>query len=155
MTSETQRVANSGNLGRAGQAFDLALGVAATIPILVCAVLARLVPADLEMLVRTSAVIWASSLLAFFAGVRRGLIFSEAGGGGWRERITILAIFALGIAAMLFCSLIVAAVGLACVGGLDALSARRGEAPRYFSMFRSLQMAVCAAALVLVAVSRR
>ena len=51
---------------------------------------------------------------------------------------------------LLLVSPIVAAVGLAGIGLLDALAARRREAPGYFAAFRPPQMAACVLALVLV-----
>ena len=94
--------------------------------------------------------IWAGSLLAFFAGVRRGLTFSEAGGGRAGELATMLAAFGLGVVSLVLVSPAVAAVGLGGVGVLDAVAARRREAPGYFVAFRPPQMLIAVAALLLI-----
>ena len=145
-----RRISRSVELGRAKRGFDLLLGSSALVPILACAVVDWLAPAAPRLLVRTVAVIWAASLLAFFAGVRRGLTFSEAGGGRASELATMLALFALGVASLLLVSPAMAAAGLAAVGVLDAVAARRREAPGYFVAFRPPQMLAGVAALVLV-----
>jgi len=151
MTLPPRRVTNSADLGRARRLGDTALGLAAIIPILACAALAQLAPTTVPMLAaRGGAVIWSACLLAFFAGVRRGLTFSEAAGARLGELATMLSLFVLAVVTLVANSPAVAAFGLACVGLLDARAARRGEVPRYFRALRLPQMAICAAALILI-----
>jgi hypothetical protein len=126
------------------------LGIAAILPILAAAALVWSQPTGAGVWVRTLAVIWTSSLLTFFAGVRRGLTFSEAGGGRGGELATMLVIFMIGVFSLLLVSPALAAAGLALVGVLDARSAARLEAPRYFRLFRPIQMGVCVIALALI-----
>lgn len=125
------------------------------VPIVACATVAWLVPAAPPLFVRTVAVIWSASLLTFFAGVRRGLTFSEAGGGRPMELATMLTFFLMGVVSLVLLSPAVAAAGLAAVGLLDAWSTRRGEAPGYFSVFRPPQMALGALAMILVGLRTR
>ena len=150
MSRSAERIADGADLGRARRGFDLLLGTSALAPLLVCAALAWLAPAAAQPLARTLAVIWAASLLAFFAGVRRGLTFSEAGGGRASELATMLAIFGVGVLSLVLLSPVLASAGLAAVGVLDALAARRREAPGYFAAFRPPQMLAALVALLLV-----
>ncbi len=150
MTDTAPRIRRSDELGRAHRGFDLLLGSSAVVPIVAAAILVWFVPAGPAALVRELVVIWSGALLAFFAGVRRGLTFSEAGGGHVGELATMLGFFVFGVAAIVLLSPIVAAVGLAAVGALDAWSGRRSESPRYFSVFRPPQMALAVLALVAV-----
>jgi hypothetical protein len=150
MSEMAARIRSGGELGRAKRSFDLLLGTVALVPLLGCAALPWIAPGAPGLIVRTLSVIWASSLIAFFAGVRRGLTFSEAGGGRAGELATMLGLFFTGVASMLLCSPLLAALGLAAVGVLDAVAGRRLEAPPYFSAFRPVQMAVGALALLLV-----
>jgi hypothetical protein len=145
-----RRIAGSAELGRAHMGWDIALGLSALAPLFLCAGLAFLGPYVPALIPRTLSVMWSACLLAFFAGVRRGLGFSEAGGAGRGEIATLLGLFALAVAAMMFCSPALAAVGLVCVGALDAWAARRGETPAYFTAFRPIQMALAAAAMLVV-----
>jgi hypothetical protein len=150
MTDIAQRIQSPGALGRAHRGVDLCLGVAATLPLVAAAAFVCLEPAGASVWVRTLAVIWSSSLLTFFAGVRRGLTFSEAGGGRAVELATMLGVFMVGVFSLVLVSPAMGAAGLAAVGLLDARSAVRLEAPRYFRLFRPVQMGACVIALALV-----
>jgi hypothetical protein len=150
MTDFAPRVTRSADLGRARRSLDLAFGSAAAVPLVAAAVGVWLVAPELALVLRTWAVIWAAGLLTFFAGVRRGLTFSEAGGGRATELATMFGLFALGMLAMVLCSAAIAAAGLAAVGVLDAVAGRRREAPGYFAAFRPWQMGLCALAMVAV-----
>ena len=75
--------------------------------------------------------------------------------GGRGELVTMLTVFFAGVLTLLLQSLWIGAVGIAAVGVLDAMAARRLETPDYFAMLRPLQMVVGAAALVLAAVALR
>ena len=147
MTDKAPRIRRSADLGRARRGFDLLLGSSAVVPILGAAIFAWSAPSGPAYVVRALSVIWSGSLLAFFAGVRRGLTFSEAGGGRPGELMTMLGFFACGVVSIVLLSPVVAAAGLAAVGALDAWSARRSESPRYFSLFRPPQMALAVLAL--------
>jgi hypothetical protein len=150
MTDVAQRIRSADALGRARRGLDLCLGVAATVPLLAAAAFVCAQPAGASAWVRTLAVIWASSLLTFFAGVRRGLTFSEAGGGQGAELVAMLFVFIIGVLSLVLVSPALGAAGLASVGWLDARAGARLEAPRYFRVFRPIQMAACVIALVLI-----
>jgi hypothetical protein len=152
MANVAGRIRRSEDLGRAKRGIDLLLGSVSVVPLVGLAVLAWTAPEIPAVFIRTLAVIWAGSLLAFFAGVRRGLTFSEAGGGRASELLTMLGFFFLGVVSLILLSPILAALGVAGVGVLDAVAGRRREAPRYFSVFRPPQMALGALALVLIAI---
>jgi hypothetical protein len=150
MDSAPRRISFNSQLGKAGKHVDALLGVAAIVPILAFAGLSLFHSGIPPYVVRATSVIWSAGLLTFFAGVRRGLTFSEAEGGRLVEIATMLLLFIWGIASMVSCSPMVAACGFIVVGILDLLVARRGEAPSYFIIFRPLQMLVGAIALVVV-----
>jgi hypothetical protein len=150
MTDIAHRIQSSSALGRAHRGLDLCLGVAAIVPLLAAAAFVGWRPAGASPWVRTLAVIWTSSLLTFFAGVRRGLTFSEAGGGRGGALVAMLVVFLIGVMTLVLVSPALGAAGLATVGWLDARSATRLEAPRYFRIFRPIQLGVCVIALVLI-----
>ena len=142
------RVARSDDLGRAGRPIDLLLGWSAVVPVALLAAAASAFPdGDGPAWTRTLAAIWSGALLAFFSGVRRGLSFSEAAGARPAEIGAFLAVFALGVLTLLFRSPAVGAVGLAATAVLDALAARRREAPVYFGVFRPVQLGLAALGL--------
>lgn len=145
-----ERIVRARDLGRAHRALDVALGISAAIPLVVAAAVIWLVPPAGAVLVRLLAVVWTASLLTFFAGVRRGLSFSEAGGARPAEVATLLGLFSIGVVTLVLGSPAVGAFGLALLGVLDAAAAKRLQAPRYFQVFRPLQSAVCVAALAIV-----
>ena len=151
MTHVAHRITRNADLGRARRSFDLLLGSAAVVPLVALAALAWSTSAIPALFIRALAVIWTGSLLTFFAGVRRGLTFSEAGGGRASELATMLGFFFLGIASLVLVSPWLAALGLAAVGVFDAWAGRRREAPGYFSVFRPPQMALGVAAMVAIA----
>ena len=152
MERVTHRIETDAALGRARRGQDIALGALALLPLFGGAALSFASGAVAGIIPGTLTVIWASALLAFFAGVRRGLSFSEAGGASAGEIATMLALFAVAIISMLFCSPVLAALGLIMVGMLDTLAARRGEAPAYFTTFRPIQMGLGAMAMLVVQV---
>jgi hypothetical protein len=147
--SAADRITSSQDLGRAHRSFDLFLGTAALVPVAGAAVDVWLFRPGAGV-VAALASLWSGALLVFFAGVRRGLTFSEAGGGRPLELASMLWLFAIGMAAILLQSALLGAVGFASVGVLDALSARKAEAPAYFKVFRPVQMTLAAAALLAI-----
>ena len=151
MADTAPRITRSADLGRAKRGVDLLLGSVSVVPLVALAALDWTPSPVPPVFLRTLAVIWAGCLLSFFAGVRRGLTFSEAGGGRPGELLSMLGFFFLGIASLVLLSPGLAALGLAAVGGFDAWSGRRREAPSYFSVFRPPQMALGAAAMLAIA----
>ncbi len=146
------RVTRSEDLGRAGRAVDLVLGWSAILPVMFLAWAAwAFREGDGPTWVSTLAAIWSGALLAFFSGVRRGLSFSEATGARPAEIATLLALFAAGVLTLLFRSPALGAAGLALTAVLDALAARRREAPVYFGVFRPVQLGLAAVGLAWIA----
>lgn len=147
------RVTRSRDLGRAGRPVDLVLGWSAVIPIAFLTWAAATVRGEAEAsaIVRTLAAIWAGALLAFFGGVRRGLSFSEAAGARATELVTLLTLFGAGVLTLLFRSPGLGAAGLVLTAVVDALAARRREAPVYFGLFRPVQLGLGALGLAIVA----
>ncbi len=138
------------DLGRAGKGVDLALGVLAIVPLLLLAWAAFAARAEEVPIVKTAAVIWTGCLLAFLAGVRRGLSFSEADGARPTEIASFLALFGVAVLTLLFRSPGLGVGGLALVAVLDGAAAGAGQAPPSFRLLRPAQMIVACLALVLV-----
>lgn len=151
MTAETaMRITRARDLGRRGRGLDVALGLAAIVPIVILDWAAAQAQGEALAAVRAAATIWGGCLLAFLAGVRRGLIFSEAGGARAGEIASFLGVFAVALVMLLFRSPTLGALGLAVVGVLDRVAARRGQAPRSFRLLRPLQMGVGALGLLFI-----
>jgi hypothetical protein len=155
MRDHADRIRDSADLGRAGRGEDLLLGSLAIVPLILGAGTVWLFP-SLTALISAAATAWSGALLTFFAGVRRGLTFSEAGGAKPREIASMLWLFGLGVGALWLragpLALGLAILGFASVAALDVMAARRLEAPRYFRLFRPTQLAVAIGALcVLIA----
>jgi hypothetical protein len=154
MTERADRIADGRALGAAKRGEGLLLGSAAVAPLALAAGAVWLTPPMIAEQLSIAAIGWSGALLAFLAGVRRGLTFSEAGGAAWREIATMLFVFAPGVAT-LWRHAGAAAIGLAMLGfiaviAFDVRAARRLQAPPYFRLFRPLQMAAALAALAVL-----
>lgn len=117
-------------------------------------------------LVADLAMIWAAAILAFLAGVRRGLSFRTMNGPTAAQIVTMFVLFVLAAASLYVLSLsigtaavpprliaallLLAGYGLLLVG--DPIAARRGEAPLYFQRLRPVQMLVPVASLLSIAI---
>lgn len=145
--AHAERIVRAEDLGRDRAGLDAALGSLAVVPLLGAALDVWLFGMAQDVMVALS-IVWSGALLAFFGGVRRGLAFSEVGGGGVFELTTLLGLFALGVATLLFTSLLIAGFGFILLAILDVRAARRLEAPGYFKLFRPIQMTVAALALL-------
>ena len=100
-----QRISDSADLGRRNRSFDIALGSVAVLPIIGASIDVWIAgPEALE--VKTLAIEWSGGLLMFFAGVRRGLTFSEVSGGSPFELATMVWLFCLGMAALILISIL-------------------------------------------------
>jgi hypothetical protein len=150
MSNLTQRIRSGAELGASKRGVDLALGVAAMGPIIIVGLAVWLIPQSTGVPIAILAVMWSGALLAFFAGVRRGLTFSERGGARLSELSSMLWLFGLGVLTLIFESPLIGAIGFASLAVLDSLAARRLQAPTYFERFRPAQMAVAVAGLVLI-----
>ncbi len=148
--SRSRRITKGADLGRTHRWLDLILGVSALVPLFGAAVDVWLTASDVSF-ISSLAMLWSGALLAFFAGVRRGLTFSEAGGARPFELISMLWLFVMGAATVILESAATAVVGFMSVGVLDVVAARAEEAPPYFRLFRPVQMAfasLCLCAIV-------
>ncbi len=139
----SERVAASAGLGQGDRALDMWLGWLALIPPPVFALAAWVAPVGGLRAAAVAAVLaWGGALLAFWAGVRRGLSFSERRGAALEEMAAFLLLFGVAVVGMVLRWPLVLAGGFVAAGALDARAARRGEAPRYFRRLRPAQAAV-------------
>ena len=99
-------------------------------------------------------VVWGAAILAFLAGVRRGLSFRTEGGPMASQIVTMFGLFVvalMSLVAIVHGSAVVAVtlllVGFLALMILDPIAARRGEAPLFFARLRPPQMAVAMVSL--------
>lgn len=123
-------------------------------PLVVAALAVWWLDVHLAAVARDIGVIWAGALLAFFAGVRRGVSFRTEGGATAGQIAAMLWLFTIGIAVLAIPSPVIACslalIGFASLGGLDRLAAGTGEMPVFFAAFRPTQMLVAVAAVALL-----
>jgi hypothetical protein len=90
--------------------------------------------------------IWGDAVLAFLAGIRRGLSSRTPGGVDFAQMATMLWLFPLALAALVsprpILSLGLLIVGYASIAVLDPAAAARREAPLFFRRLRPGQMLV-------------
>jgi hypothetical protein len=130
------------------------LGYGAMLPLVVAAAGVWFLEPEPGALVLHLAVVWGASLLAFFAGVRRGVSFRTEGGPTRAQLAGMIWLFTLAVAALVIPAsvpaLVVIFAGFASLITLDAKAARTGEAPRYFRRLRPPQMTVALVAVVVL-----
>ena len=127
------------------------LGWAAFAPLAALGLLAWVTPRGPWLVLEVIAAdAWGGGLLCFFAGVRRGLTFSERRGGGVGEIATFLLLFFVGVAGIALAQPLLLALGFVGAGAADLRAAKRREAPAYFARLRPAQALVGAVALVAV-----
>jgi hypothetical protein len=90
--------------------------------------------------------IWGGAILAFLAGVRRGLSFRTPGGPDAAQIVTMLWLFLLALAALVSPWPQAAAgaliLGYGTMAVLDPLAAHRREVPLFFARLRPVQMLI-------------
>jgi hypothetical protein len=154
MDQSPARVHSGRQLGEAGKLEGLVLGSLALLPLVLAAILVWLTPPATAGLIIAAATIWSGALLAFLAGVRRGLTFSEAATPRTREIVSMLWLFGVAVVALWLApgraALEIAMIGFVSVAVLDFRAARQAEAPRYFAVFRPLQAVVALASLAIL-----
>ncbi len=133
---------------------SLVLGYGPMLPLVAGAIAAWLSAGRLRSEVMVLSVLWAGSILAFLAGVRRGLSFRTQGGPTVAQIATMMVLFvlALGALAMLVhgrttTALVLLLAGFAALLALDPIAAARGEAPEFFARLRPPQLAIALASL--------
>jgi hypothetical protein len=133
---------------------SLILGFGPMLLLLLCAVLAWLLPAPSGRWAVAGGWLFGAAILLFLAGVERGMSFHVGEGAPPRQIALMLALFALGVAALVLSprfSFLVAATGYAIIGAADPLLARSGGAPAHFRRLRPAQMIIAVLALLLLA----
>jgi hypothetical protein len=140
---------------REGHALDRALGWAAMAPLVACAMAAWLTAGSFREVAMSLAIIWGGAILAFLAGVRRGLSFRPPGGAQGARLLFTLWTFVLAFGSMIALRpltslglLILGYAGLALAGRGAAL---REEVPLFFAGSGPAQVSVAALSLCAVA----
>ena len=118
------------------------------------AALAWLTRDPLRLVVIRLTIIWAAAILAFLAGVRRGLSFRTEGGPAPAQMVTMLVYFTLSLSTLialafdlLRLSIWPLLIGYAIAVVADPLAGRRGQAPLFFVRLRPTQMMVAVLSL--------
>jgi hypothetical protein len=135
---------------------DLALAWGVMAPFVACALAAWLTQGAAQAVAMSLAIIWGGAILAFAAGVRRGLGLLHPGAARWAQVGVVLWTFILAFGSMIalkpLTSLGLLILGYSSLALLAHLSVRRAEVPARFGKFRPVQMAVAALSLCAVAV---
>jgi hypothetical protein len=128
---------------------SIIFGYGPMIPLAVAAIAVWLPIGSVRNLVLTLMILYGASILAFLAGVRRGLSFRTAGGPTVTQIATMAGLYSLALAALIvfhFSASVIASgllfVGYGLLWFLDPLAARRGEAPLFFFPLRLTQMPI-------------
>jgi hypothetical protein len=138
----------------------LFLAYAAIVPIGAGAMAALVVSPGWRPATIRLTIIWSAAILSFLAGVRRGDSFHTPARPKPDQLLAVFGTFAASLVALALprpaSAIFALFVGFAGVGLLDALAARRGDAPRFFARIRPPQMgaALLCLAVLLVAVLR-
>ena len=123
---------------------SLLFGYAAMLPVVGTAVAVWLLPLRWDGWLVQAATVWAATILAFLAGVRRGLSFRTAGGPTDAQLLTMLWLFLLAVASLLVpweaVRVMLLVIGYASIARLDPEAAQHGEVPDFFARLRPLQM---------------
>lgn len=99
-------------------------------------------------------VVWAAAILAFLAGVRRGLSFRTEGGPAAMQIATMFVLFVLALASLVAVvhavavyAVVFVLVGYVAIMILDPIAARKGQAPLFFARLRPAQIAIAVLSL--------
>lgn len=147
--SEPRRVAFRIDESAQVPVLGLLLGSGAMVPFVLGAAAAWTGPEQASAVRLT--IVWGGAVLAFLAGVRRGLSFRTPGGERPAQLGTMLALFVLALAALVVpwpvVSVILLMVGYGVIAVADPIAARRREVPLFFARLRPVQMVVPVACL--------
>ena len=109
----------------------------------------------IEAIVLTT--LWASAILAFLAGVRRGLSFRTEGGPAIAQIATMFCLFVLALGALIagYHAYFAISVALLTIGFfamllLDPIAAAQGQAPWFFARLRPPQLAIAVISLIVL-----
>lgn len=130
---------------------SLVLGYGATVPVVLGAVGLWFADGQVAGAVVDGVILWSAIILAFLAGVRRGLSFRTPGGPTLMQMAVMGGLFAVALAAFVLPwdrpVLILLILAYASLAVLDPWAASRGEAPLFFTRLRPIQMPIFALAL--------
>ena len=132
---------------------SLVLGYAAMAPLAAAAVLVWVIPAEAAA-IRGLAILWGALILAFLAGVRRGVSFRTEGGPAPLQLLIMGWLFALALAALLApwpaASLGLLTAGYATLLFADQPAAQAGRLPLFMARLRPPQMTIAVIALAVL-----
>lgn len=137
-------------------ALSLILGFGPMLPLIAAGLSALSQPDPLRAVAIVAGTGWASALLLFIAGVRRGYGFATRARPRASTLIATITIFVAGLIAIpLFLiapvtGVLVLILGFLCVAILDRHAALTGAAPRHFARLRPPQMAVGLIGLLMI-----
>ena len=133
---------------------SLVLGYGPMLPFVAGAVAAWTTVAALRNEAILLTLLWAASILAFLAGVRRGLSFRTEGGPAPAQIATMFCVFVLALGAVIAAAHDVSGtaatlllIGFSALWVLDPIAARAGQAPLFFRRLRPPQLAIAVASL--------
>ncbi|MDR7035482.1 MULTISPECIES: DUF3429 domain-containing protein [Methylobacterium] len=134
---------------------SVVLGYGPMLPFLAGAAAAWTLGGDLARGAATLTLLWASAILLFLSGVRRGVSFRTEGGPTAMQIGTMMLLFGLGFSALVATvlgretgALALLILGYAAITVLDPIAAARGEAPLFFRRLRPLQIPLGLAGLL-------
>ncbi len=136
---------------------SVVLGYGPMLPFVVGTGASWMVHGSLHGEIVLATMIWADAILAFLAGVRRGLSFRTEGGPAVAQIATMFCLFVLALTSLLalthgFARVAVGStlVGFAAIMVLDPIAARDGQAPLFFARLRPPQIAIAVASLAVL-----
>ena len=134
---------------------SIVLGYGPMLPFAFGALVAWLSAGFWRMQVVDLTIIWAAAILAFLAGVRRGLSFRTEGGPALAQIATMFGLFVLALTALVAghagAPVVAAAalvIGFLALQILDPIAARSGQAPLFFARLRPPQLMIAVVSLV-------
>jgi hypothetical protein len=132
------------------------LGFGPMRPFLFGAVGAWVLTARPAQLVIVLTLTWDGAVLAFLAGVQRGLSFRTPGGAQPAQITTMVGLSTLAVVALAVPSLVLRAallaIGLSAVVVLDLVAVHGQETPPFFARLRPAQMPIAIASLIAILV---
>lgn len=124
------------------------------------AILAWVTTGSLRHQIVMLTILWAASILAFLAGVRRGLSFRTEGGPALAQIATMFALYVLALVSLVALvegatriAVVAPLVGFSAVALLDPIAARSGQAPLFFARLRPTQIPIAVASLAVLLLS--
>jgi hypothetical protein len=133
---------------------SLFFGYAAMVPLALAAVAVWIVPTQWAWPIAHGGLIWAGGILAFLAGVRRGLSFRTQGGPSNAQLLTMLWLVGLAILGLPspwpLVSIVILLIGYCSIVWLDPIAASHHEVPSFFARLRPPQMLLPIGSLLLL-----